>query len=168
MLTLVALIFASPVTARSIAWWVTAEYKPAETRIEGVPVETIDPSWSKVLVLNKKNCCQGDSNKLDELKEDKEAVFSLEGDFNKDGTKDKIIVGVYRDKADQEGQFLLVLTRYKRGWGKVFLRSTFGKPGFSILAPYKEKGKYITQWAFCIGCDDFVVLLWEDGQYKIK
>ncbi|MBI3595603.1 MAG: hypothetical protein HY203_00435 [Nitrospirae bacterium] len=147
-----------------LASWLKVKYSPVQDKIESIPIQSIDKDWSKVLVLSKENQPQDVLKDLED-RERHGYRFQLEGDFNKDGEKDKALVGVYIDKAGVVGRFLLILTNAKAGvWEKTFLYKSPGESGFSIL--FYEKGHL--SFSACMDCDDFADLIWEKGNYRLK
>lgn len=152
------------ISFEELASWLNVKYAPIQDKIESIPVEAIDKSWSKVLVLSKENQPQDVLKDLED-REQHGYRFQLEGDFNKDGEKDKAVVGIYEDKAGIMGRFLLILTKAKSGvWEKAFLYKSPGEPGFSILFYEKEHLSFST----CMDCDEFADLIWEKGNYRLK
>jgi hypothetical protein len=81
---------------------------------------------------------------------DHAAAFQLEGDFNRDGKRDKAIVGVYRTLTAETGGFLLILTRDgDERWKK---RALFKNPEGEFSALTLTSAGQL-QWAFCFECD---------------
>lgn len=147
------------------AWWLTIEYTPSATQIDSIPVKVIHPSWSAASILTIKDV---PSEEFEEFSQYHEALgykFSHEGDFNKDGKKDKIVVGVYKEVSGSLGRFLLILTQKKPGvWKKDFLITILGEPGFSILW---SKGSEV-RWMDCMECDTGGILNWDGKKYSIE
>jgi len=152
--------------------------------IEGIPVNQIDENWSKILVLTDKNFTGSlDFSKIPFLdKKEKEEVanmkkygfdFSREGDFNKDGIKDKALVGVYQDKLGQLGNFLLVITeRTSKKWCKDFLvkipSEKLAETRFCLFSALSGRKHDLVQWSSCMGCDIYYILTWKNGQYTLE
>jgi len=158
------LFIVGPAAAADYASWLQVEYPPIEDRLESIALKKIERTWSKVLVLTK-------GNQPPEVLKDVERNeaygfrFQVEGDFNKDGRKDKALVGVYRDKRGVTGRFFLVLTKTRLGaWKKAFLYTQPGKPGFGILTWDKGRVNYYQ----CMECGFYADLVWEEGAYKLR
>lgn len=160
------------------------KYAPTMEAIEGIPVNQIDKSWSRALILTDNNftgCL--DLNKIPFLGEEekKEVVsmkkydsfFSREGDFNKDGARDKALVGVYLDKSGQLGNFLLVITEttFKK-WRKDFLvkipSEKLAETHFCLFSILSGDKHNLVQWSSCIGCDIYYILTWNNGKYNLE
>lgn len=123
------------------AWWLSARFSPTETSIEGIPVEQIDPRWTKALLLKKELLPDEGQAYLDRLVPHGKDLFERVGDFNADGILDKAVVGVYADDGGQFGRFFLILTQTATGgWKKAFVLrwgALPDVPGFSKLMAAK-------------------------------
>ena len=85
--------------------------------------------------------------------------FAQKGDFNNDNIDDVALVGVFQDSKQQDGMFLLILTKNKNGsWEKAFLRTWLGKPGFLGL---QGDGHHLVLW-FCMECGGFSDITWDE------
>lgn len=147
------------------ASWQKVEYTPADRTIESISIQAIDKTWYKVLVLTKKN--QPPDVLKDIQATEKYGArfqFQIEGDFNKDGVKDKALVGVYKENNGGTGRSFLVFTRTgKNSWKKVFPYKDPGKPGFGILS-----GGTIVAYTHCMECGAYSELVWSNGKYSLK
>jgi hypothetical protein len=143
-------LFAGPVlAAQQLAWWVTAKFEATDTVVESIPVKGLDRTWAAASPLREEVLGAAARAPGESLK-DHAAAFHLEGDFNRDGKRDKAIVGVYRTVTGATGGFLLMLTRDgDHRWKK---RALFKNPegGFSALT-LTRAGRL--EWAFCLECD---------------
>ncbi len=146
------------------AWWLLITYEPETNQIESIPVAVIDPSWSLAEALSKEAIPPEEMIDFQKNYEPYGYSFSKAGDFNLDGKRDKALVGIYQDKSGGVGRFLLILTEsQKNKWVKSFLYKYPGKAGFSILR--LKDGKL--GWYFCLDCDDFSSIEWENGKYVV-
>lgn len=152
---------------KDYAWWLRIEFVPVHKEIRGVPVRQIDPSWRLASELRK----EAIPPELllewgTDIMQESGLYFSLHGDFNHDGIEDLVLVGVYENKSNERGSFVLILSRDdERRWHKSFLEY-LGKPGFAAL---DNKGNPIRVW-FCMECDYGASLVWDKGtkQYLLR
>ena len=149
------------------AWWVSARFSPTETHIEGIPVQQIDPSWTKALLLKKDLLPDEGQAYLDRFVAPGMDLFEQVGDFNADGTLDKAVVGVYADDQGRFGRFFLILTQTGKGaWKRVSLKTLPGKPGYSMLFGSKHGTQWILGWGTCFECDETgLPIKWNGKQY---
>jgi hypothetical protein len=92
--------------------------------------------------------------------------FCFDGDFNRDGRRDRAAVGVYQTHAGEQGRFLVVLTETSPDrWHKTFLRTVPGSPGFGLLSLERSGG---LGWWSCMECDNWAELVWVDTAYILK
>jgi hypothetical protein len=146
------------------AAFLRVRYVPVENSIESIPVADIDRSWSRVLVLRKSNQPADVLTEV-EANEGLGARFSADGDFNRDGRPDKVLVGVYEEKSGATGRFFLILTEVKAQlWRKSFLAKFPGESAFSILFVSGET----VDFAACLWCDDGLRLVWARGGYALR
>ena len=93
-------------------------------------------------------------------------ILCFDGDYNRDGRRDRAAVGVYQTRAGKQGRFLLIVTETSADrWQKTFLRAEPGDPGFSLLSlePAGRLG-----WWSCMECDNWTELVWADTAYVLK
>lgn len=144
------------------AWWLTQCFDVKGDRIEGLPVSTIDPSWTAAMVLTRRSL-PSVAGKHDFC--DSSLRFEFDGDFNEDGRADQALVGVYRDRSNKTGQFLLVLSRSTTGkWTPAFVSKQPGRAAFSILS-YKDRE---LGWWMCCACDNGVQVQPKGTSYALK
>ncbi len=147
------------------AWWLRIEFEPTGRVIRGIPIEEIDPSWTRASELRKEAIPK---DILSEGGTDNMAasglVFARYGDFDKNGIEDLALVGVFEHRSGERGTFLLVLTREGGVWRRVFLEAHQGRAGFLALS---EKSENIQVWT-CMHCDAVGILIWDEkgGQYR--
>lgn len=158
-----------PDVPKGESWWLTERYPPIDTTIESIPVSLVNRNWVKASVLSERKLSaeakryfawmrtQADFGDI------RSSTFLIDGDFNKDGVKDRAIVGTYQGKSGQLGRFLLILTQNETGWNVAHLETTPGNPGFSVL--YMSGGSIV--WTSCFECDDGVVLEWKNNRYEL-
>ena len=143
-------LFPSALPAQSgYVWWVTARFEAKDTIIESIPLREIDQAWVAASSLRESTLNAAAFEPGESLK-DHDAAFEIEGDFNRDGKRDKALVGVYRSEGGETGGFLLILTQDST---KQFAKAAlFKNPGgqFSALQTGDRGG---LRWAFCFECD---------------
>lgn len=144
-------------------WWVTERYQPAQNKIQSIPVKQLDKTWVKASPLTKEKLSE---DAVLRLGGEPSYQFEVEADFNKDGRRDRAMVGVYEDASGAKGRFLLILTEEGRGaWKKAFLEKVPGDPGFSVLV-YEEGGSL--GWVDCFECDaELGDLMWDGTKYSL-
>jgi len=144
-------------------WWLTVRFHPVEQAVEGIPLHTIDSTWVAAQALTPASMppawrCQ--SRQTD----DPTLAFALSADFNRDGLRDRALVGVYRTSAAVEGQFLLIVTQRTRGrWEVAELFTIPGQAGFSVLSYYNNT----IAWWMCLECDDGLRVAWDGQHYRL-
>jgi len=138
------------------AWWLRASFNPAGTEVRGIPVAQIKKNWCKATeftreLMPKKEMAEEGSDKLmDEVG----LSFSTEGNFDRSGTKQVALVGVYQTCAGQKGSFLLVIDK---DTNKVrFVDATPAKTQFAVLAPDRKDIVIL----YCMECDNGATLRW--------
>ena len=131
-----------------MAWWLTHRFTPAETSYEGLTARELHPKWEKFSVLTEAALPAEAKSDLAWMR--KEGLsFTREGDFNRNGRRDRAVTGVYLDSAGRSGRFLLVLEKDGERWRKAFLSTDPGEPGFSVLS---GRGNEV-YWGPCMECD---------------
>lgn len=137
----------SPAVAQD-AWWLTEKFTPTQTSYEGLSATDIHPQWEKFSVLSYATLPPVAQSDVGWMK--KEGFgFEKEGDFNRNGRRDRAVAGVYRDKAGRSGRFLLVVEQQQGKWVKTFLHTEPGEPGFSIITGPPGR----VHWGPCLECD---------------
>ena len=146
------------------AWWVTARFDAKDAVIESIPVRDIDRAWVAASPLRESTLNAAASEPGESLK-DHDAAFEFEGDFNRDGKRDKALVGVYRSARGETGSFLLIVTQdTTKRWTKAAL---FKNPGgqFSALQTSDRGG---LRWAFCLECDGVCDVIPRRGGWRLE
>jgi hypothetical protein len=145
------------------AWWLRIEFVPVHNEIRGVPLHQIDPSWRLASELREEAIPpELLLERGTDIMQESGLYFSLHGDFNNDGIEDLVLVGVYENKSNERGSFVLILSRDdERKWRKSFLQY-LGKPGFTAL---DNKTGSIRVW-FCMECDYGASLVWDKKTKK--
>jgi hypothetical protein len=148
---------------KDYAWWLRIEFVPVHNEIRGVPVHQIDPSWRLASELRKEAIPpELLLERGTDIMQESGLYFSLQGDFNNDGIEDLVLVGVYENKSNERGSFVLILSRNdERKWRKSFL-GYLGKPGFAAL---DNKTGSVRVW-FCMECDYGASLVWDKETKK--
>jgi hypothetical protein len=138
-----------PTTAfAEVAWWLTERFTPAQTSYEGLSARELHPKWAKFSVLSDAALPAKAKPDLAWMRKHGLA-FTREGDFNRNGRRDRAVTGVYVEADGRTGRFLLVLEQNGRRWRKAFLSTDPGEPGFSILS---GRGQEL-YWGPCMECD---------------
>jgi hypothetical protein len=147
------------------AWWLRAEFEPTGSAIRGIPIAALDASWAAASELTPAAIPPDVlfPGGLDEMAEN-QLAFARLGDFDGDGTEDLALVGVFRNKADERGIFLLVLSKTADGrWRKAHLDANVTHPGFVALA---VTARGLLAWD-CMYCDSAcAVLVWDAVQAR--
>jgi len=148
------------------SWWLTVDFPATEIDIEGIPVNSIDPSWRLITVLTRgsipKEALASDSrDSMTELN----YRFTIEKDINGDGIIEKVITGVFEDDNSKVGRFVLILSMINGAWTKIFLEKDYEMSGFSIL---NEKSDGTIFWTFCMECGMEGYIRWDGQQYSIE
>ncbi len=160
------MFLSAPGHAVTYAWWLTVVFPATETDIEGIPVNTLNPSWVHASVLTrskipKEALASDDMNPMKEFN----YRFIIEKDINGDGNPEKVLTGVYQDKNNSEGRFVLVLEKKDNKWEKSFLLNSDDKPGFSILNETQQGEIY---WTFCMECGMAGYIKWDSNKFYIE
>lgn len=131
-------------------WWVTIDFEPRGTQVEGFAVSELDSSWLSATALTD-SLLPDDAFPPGENMGDYGGAFEVLRDLTGDGHINKAIVGVYRADTGEVGKFLLVLTAEDGGnWARSSLIKQPGKVGFSWLRNERNP----LQWWFCFDCDN--------------
>ena len=141
-------------------WWLTARFQPTATDIQGLPLRQIDSSWTGALVLSPAVMPPEAAGYLAQPAASS-ARFELNGDFNGDGSADRVLVGVYRN-ADTVGRFMLVLARRGDKWERADLLTMPSEAGFSVLTQRADT----IHWWMCMECDDGFIIKWDGHHYS--
>jgi hypothetical protein len=137
------------------AWWLTARFEATETAIESLPLQQLDPSWVAASLL-RDALLPPEASVAGESLEEHGANFEVVGDLDGDGRAEKTVVGVYRTRTGEVGEFALVLSRGRAGrWNKRALFTVAGEAGFSALI---RDGKHL-RWASCMECDSYCTII---------
>jgi len=92
-------------------------------------------------------------------------AFEKNGDFNHDGIADKALVGVYRDKRNKLGDFILILSKKPSGgWKVIFHKKIQDIPNFAVL----NYANGILEICFCMECDDGLMVKWNGQSFILK
>ena len=123
-LVLAALLLAAPLSAgenrfvtvpdqpAGLAWWLRAEFHPFESKVRGIPVNSIRPDWCRASEFRKELFPP-------KLARDLDAAggfdFAVHGSFDGQGGRQTALVGVYETCRGRRGSFLLVLDEQTHG-----------------------------------------------------
>lgn len=138
--------------------------KPRETRVYGIPIHVIDTSWVAATVLARSAAVADSGNQA--LADASTRESYLDGDFDRDGVRERAVVGVYRDRAGENGRFVLILTRQGNRWQKAFAASVAGRGDVTFLS---RSASDTVVWHDCAQCDSAAArVFWDGGQYAIR
>lgn len=151
-------------TSTSCTWYLRGCFSVYGSRIAGLPVTTLDPSWSAAMELTEALLPETAVDSRAELREGRSS-FSYIGDFNGDDRRDRASVGVYRASDGSTGRFLLVLTEAVGGkWELASLHKDPGTASYSKLALVDGH----LRWWMCDSCDHGVRVEWTGKEYEIQ
>lgn len=161
-LLLIALPVQSQPSEQTSDWLATERFKATETKVLSIPVKQLDKTWVKVSPLTKEKLSPAATAYLS----DKPIYqYAVDADLNKDGKRDRAVVGVYEAVSGEKGIFLLVVTeKGSKSWEKAFLEKIPGEPGYSALC-YSEG---IVGWFNCFECDATLGdVFWDGKKYSL-
>jgi len=143
-------------------WLATERFKSTEERVLSIPVKQLDKTWAKATLITKEKLSP---EAVRYLSDKENYVFRVDADLNKDGQRDRAVVGVYESVSGEKGEFLLVVTERARGsWKKAFMKKLPGEPGFTALC-YSEG---IVGWQNCFECDSSLGdVVWGGARYSL-
>lgn len=153
-ISFISLFVAVPTGHQELAWWVTATFEATDTAVESIPVKDLDRTWVAASPLREERLGAGAREPGESLK-DNDAAFQLEGDFNRDGKRDRAVVGVYRTATGATGGFLLILGR--DGGDRWKKRALFKNPEGRFSALTATSAGQLA-WAFCFECDGVCIV----------
>ena len=171
MTRLLAVVFAVVVAlpragvAQGFAWPVTWSFRPMTTVIEGIPVETLDPSWRRASLIRPDDLPIA-SMKPGERLEDSDVSLSTEADLDGDGRSERAVVGVFETGRGELGRFLLILGRSGAvpAWSK---RALFQVKGGSMFSAVALRRGTLT-WYGCLECDDQCEVIRTAGEFRLR
>jgi hypothetical protein len=141
------------------AWFLKIRFTPKDTIIEGINIHEIDSTFIKASILDDSLTNKNDpeynwpSNNY---------KFTIEKDINGDGNNEKVMVGVYKDKNDSLGQFVLILSKMAKNKYKIanFVKMQ-GEAKFHVLF---NKNNDVC-WADCMECGFFCTIKYSKKKY---
>lgn len=146
-------------------WENTISFKAIEEEIMSIPVEMINPTWTKASLLTVSLLPRKYQEGFRSFSKIYGSRFSVQGDFNNDGREDLALVGVYRTASSQEGNFFLILTRNQTNDLVVdHLTVLDDRSGFLVLS---YSGDTLGLF-FCLGCDFGSTVKWQDNKYVLE
>ena len=160
------LIFAFPTHASDItdqslnAWWLDIKFKPTQRSLSGVPLERFNKEWAYGELLTSIDLAPKISSI--EFKEFKASRFAFEKcvDLNRNGRRERIVVGVYERPNGVQGRFVAIFEKNKL----IETLAEEGAAGFSALLV--DKGE--VYWYFCMQCGSGYKLIWRDKNYFLE
>jgi hypothetical protein len=151
-------------TPTTCTWYMTECFSVHGSRIAGLPVTTLDPSWTAAMELTEAGLPETAVDSRAALREGRSS-FSYIGDFNGDDRRDRASVGVYRASDGSTGRYVLVLTEaVVCKWELAFLRKVPGTASYSKLALADGQ----LRWWMCDSCDHGVGVEWTGKEYEIQ
>lgn len=156
-------VFASPSHASNNlepslnAWWLDITFKPAQRTIYGIPLEKFNKEWAYAELLSSIDLSRQISSK--DIKEFKSSRFAFEKrvDLNRNGKRERLVVGVYERKNGVQGRFVAIFEKNKL----IKTLAEDGTAGFSALLI--DKGQ--VYWYFCMQCGEGYKLILRDNDY---
>lgn len=145
------------------AWWLTAKFTPTQTSYEGLAASDIHPKWQKLSVLTYAMLPPAATSDVGWMRKERFG-FEKEGDFNRNGRRDRAVAGVYLDTDGRSGRFLLVVEQQQGRWVKTFLHTDPGEPGFSVITGPPGQ----VHWGPCMECDVGSILKARGSTYTLS
>jgi hypothetical protein len=142
-------------------WWETFALDATGTELLGNPVARIQRSWQRATLLDWSHFTP---EQQAEIRADKRA-FELRGDFNDDGTPDRVVVGVYLDQNGQRGSFIAIFTRAgsEQHWRPVYAEVGDDSRAFSAIHANEESLR--VYWNGCLRCPSTSYVSWNGATY---
>ena len=139
------------------AWWLDIEFKPTQHSIAGKPLGQFNKEWESAELLSSTDLSSLINSK--DFSEFKSSRFSFEKrvDLNKNGKKERIVVGVYQRLSGERGRFVAIFEQNKL----IKTLTEDGNAGFSALLI--DKGQ--VYWYFCMQCGGGYKLIWDGKDY---
>jgi hypothetical protein len=151
--------------AKSVAWWVLAEFHPFTRDVRGIPVEKIRKNWCKATEFRKDLMPRELLFEYGtDAMEGGGLSFAIEGSFDGSGSREVALVGVYEECGGQRGRFILILDLVAAGQPKIrFVEAVPTAHQFGALS--REKDNVIAVWS-CMECDGVSKLKWDRKRRK--
>ena len=152
---------ASDITDQSLnAWWLDIKFKPAQRSLGGVPLERFNKEWAYGELLTSIDLAPKISST--DFKEFKASGFAFEKriDLNRNGRRERLVVGVYERQNGVQGRFVAIFEKNKL----IKTQAEDGAAGFSALLV--DKGE--VYWYFCMQCGSGYKLIWRDRSYYLE
>ena len=132
---------------------------PRDTHAYGIPVSTLDPTWTAATVL---------AGSVVSIRGERAVVPDsargpsfLDVDLDNDGSPDRAVVGVYSTSTELQGRFLLVLRRNTSGrWAKAFVASQPSGSDVTFLGSSADT----LFWFECLECRRRPTKVFWDGR----
>lgn len=133
--------------------------EPTVRIILGIELPKLDPTWDVASLVDASDLPRSAQQDLAQTSNHR---FAIDGDFNHDGHPDRAVVGVYRTRTGEEGQFLLIVTRDDAGaWSVSYLDVNPGFAAPSVL--YTDASRM--SWVPCTACDVEGAVSWSGTRY---
>ena len=146
--------------AKSIAWWVLADFHPSTTEVRGIPASRIDKSWCKATEFRKELIprellFEGGTDAMAAA----DMSFAIEGPFDGTATRQVALVGVFQECSGPKGRFILILDQPADGKPKIrFVDAVRTDRQFGALKRGDDNS--IIAWT-CMECDNASILKWD-------
>jgi hypothetical protein len=146
------------------AWWLHVTFVPTESAYESIPITQINSKWVKMSVLSYESLPPEARADIAWMRRGG-FDFRVDNYFRRNGLTNRVICGVFEDRARHKGRFLLVLEKPSVGsWKVVLLHEELGEAGFSVLLR-NARGLF---WAPCMQCGEFSRLQMKGGTFKLE
>lgn len=142
------------------AWWYAIEFDPVSADINGVPVDKVNPAWTRASTLTAEALGLHVSEEGLVQYETSGLAFELRADLDKDGTNEEVFVGVFETGTGAVGRFLAVTEN-----GVLVQHFEHpGSAGFSALVARPDE----VRWYKCMECGEYESLSWSGRSYVLE
>lgn len=142
------------------AWWISKEFIPRDTSINGIPVTQIRSDWKYVAVFSddyfEKNVSEiqfGDIQKS-------RLEFKVQANLDNTPNYETFIVGIYETLSGRRGRFIAIFRNSE------FIK-LFSQQGFSGYSSIYLDGDQM-RWYKCMECSDFDLVSWSKSDYTLR
>ena len=144
-------------------WRENIKLSPKESELYGIPVKTINPEWHLASISSNDTLPAEAKAVLEKMS----SSFELDKDINKDGVKEKLVVGVFETDQHNQGHFLLILKSDKTNkWNVQSIFTHDSKATFSVINNQAEE----PVWNFYSteGDQDYAVIQYKNGKIALE
>jgi len=150
------------------AWWLRARYHPFSTTVRGIPVSRLDRKWCKANEFTKslfpdELLSEGGTDIL----KGPGLSFSITDTFGPRAAKLTVLVGAYARCDSEQGLFLLILEKLKKGKKAIYLAQF---PDEKALPSVRKVSPNSIELWWCVECDNSQELEWrrKEGRFEWK